>query len=44
MELFLYYLTRGDSCAMTFTCCMADKRSEIRAVAEEPTVILGLPQ
>ena len=43
-ELFLYYLTRGESCAMTFSCCMAAKRSEIRAVAEENTVILGLPQ
>ena len=43
-ELFLYYLTRGESCAMTFSCCMATKRSEIRAVAEEDTVILGLPQ
>lgn len=43
-ELFLYYLTRGDSCTMTFTCCMSDKTSEIRAVAEAPTVVLGLPQ
>ena len=43
-ELFLYYLTRGESCAMTFSCCMNAKQSEIRAVAEEDTVILGLPQ
>jgi len=43
-ELFLYYLTRGESCTMTFTCCMSDKTSEIRAVAEAPTIILGLPQ
>ena len=43
-ELFLYYLSRGESCAMTFSCCLASKRSEIRAVAEEDTVILGLPQ
>ncbi|PHI20933.1 Crp/Fnr family transcriptional regulator [Lewinellaceae bacterium SD302] len=43
-ELFLYYLTRGDSCTMTFTCCMSDKPSEIRAVAQEPTIVLGLPQ
>lgn len=42
-ELFLYYLTRGDSCTMTFSCCMSEKRSEIRAVAEEPTSMLGLP-
>lgn len=43
-ELFLYYLSRGESCTMTFSCCMSDKKSEIRAVAEEDTVILGLPQ
>ena len=29
---------------MTFSCCMNAKQSEIRAVAEEDTVILGLPQ
>ena len=43
-ELFLYYLTRGESCTMTFSCCMADRQSEIRAVAEEDTTILALPQ
>lgn len=43
-ELFLYYLSRGESCTMTFSCCMANKKSEIRAVAEEDTVVLGLPQ
>jgi CRP/FNR family transcriptional regulator len=43
-ELFLYYLTRGDSCTMTFSCCMMDKQSEIRAIAEEDTMILALPQ
>ncbi len=43
-ELFLYYLTRGESCTMTFSCCISDKQSEIRAVAEEDTTILALPQ
>jgi CRP/FNR family transcriptional regulator len=43
-ELFLYYLTRGESCTMTFSCCMSNKQSEIRAVAEEDTTILALPQ
>lgn len=42
-ELFLYYLTRGESCTMTFSCCMHDKQSEIRAVAEEDTTIFALP-
>jgi CRP/FNR family transcriptional regulator len=43
-ELFLYYLTPGESCTMTFSCCMARKASEVRAVAEEDTTLLGLPQ
>ena len=42
-ELFLYYLSRGESCTMTFSCCIHDKQSEIRAVAEEDTTILALP-
>lgn len=43
-ELFLYYLSRGESCTMTFSCCLHDKQSEIRAVAEEDTTIFALPQ
>ncbi len=43
-ELFLYYLARGESCTMTFSCCVSDKKSQIRAVAEEDASILALPQ
>lgn len=42
-ELFLYYLHPGDSCTMSFTCCMMNKKSEIRTVAEEKTILLGVP-
>ena len=28
---------------MSFTCCMMDKRSEIRTVAEEDTTLIGIP-
>jgi CRP/FNR family transcriptional regulator len=42
-ELFLYYVNPQESCAMTFTCCMQQYPSEIRAVAEEDTDILMLP-
>lgn len=42
-ELLLYYLASGESCTMTFSCCMNSKRSEIRAVAEEDTTIFALP-
>lgn len=33
-ELLLYFLEKGDTCAMTLACCMGDTKSEIRAIAE----------
>ncbi len=42
-ELFLYYLSSGDSCAASFSCCMVAKRSEISAVAEEDSILLMVP-
>ncbi|MGB5555265.1 MAG: Crp/Fnr family transcriptional regulator [Flavobacteriaceae bacterium] len=42
-ELLLYFLERGDSCAMTFSCCMGKKKSEIRAIAEADTELLMIP-
>ena len=42
-ELLLYYVNPNESCAMTFTCCMQDHPSEIRAVAEEDAEILLVP-
>lgn len=42
-ELFLYHIRPNESCAMTFTCCMEQHPSEIRAVAEEDCVILTIP-
>ncbi|EIM76947.1 Crp/Fnr family transcriptional regulator [Nitritalea halalkaliphila LW7] len=42
-ELFLYYLEPGETCALSLTCCSASKPSEIKAVAEEETQILGIP-
>lgn len=42
-ELFLYYLQSGDTCSMSFTCCMMDKKSQIRTVAEEDTTLIGIP-
>src|SRR5690606_38778233 len=38
-ELLLYYLERGDTCAMSMTCCLGEKQSEIRAIGEVPGVI-----
>lgn len=42
-ELFLYYLDRGETCALSLTCCSASKPSEIRAVVEQDSVIIGIP-
>ena len=42
-ELLLYYLQPGETCAMSLTCCMAFKRSEIRAVAQEKVTMLIIP-
>lgn len=42
-ELLLYFLERGDTCAMTLTCCIGNTKSEIRAVAESDTQLLMIP-
>lgn len=42
-ELLLYYVRPGETCAMSLTCCMAFKRSEIRAVAQEKVTMLSIP-
>lgn len=42
-ELFLYYLERGDTCAFSLTCCMGNKKSEIKAVVEEEAELILIP-
>lgn len=42
-ELLLYYVNPKESCAMTFTCCMQQHPSEVRAIAEEECEILMVP-
>lgn len=42
-ELILYFIEKGDTCAMTFSCCMGTGKSEIRAVAEVDTELLMIP-
>lgn len=42
-ELLLYFLEKGDTCAMTLACCMGDTRSEIRAIAETSGTVAMLP-
>jgi CRP/FNR family transcriptional regulator len=42
-ELLLYYLSAGDTCSMAFTCCLTQKKSQIKTVAEEDCTVLGIP-
>jgi CRP/FNR family transcriptional regulator, anaerobic regulatory protein len=42
-ELLLYFIEKGDVCAMTLTCCIGQSKSEIRAVAEADTELLLIP-
>lgn len=42
-ELLLYYISPNETCAMTFTCCMQQFPSEIKAVAEDDITFLAVP-
>jgi len=42
-ELILYFIERGDTCAMTLSCCLGQSKSEIRAVAETDTKLIMIP-
>jgi len=42
-ELLLYFLERGDTCAMTLTCCMGQAKSRIRAIAETDGSLIMIP-
>jgi len=39
----LYFLERGDTCAMTLTCCMGQSKSRIRAIAETNGAMVMIP-
>jgi CRP/FNR family transcriptional regulator len=43
-EIVLYYLEKGDTCAMTLSCCMGQTKSKIRAVAETDVELIMLPK
>ena len=42
-ELLLYFLDRSETCTMMMDCCMANKKSEILAIAETDAELLLLP-
>jgi len=41
--MLLYYLGGLDSCAMSLTCCLQHRTSEILAVVEEKTALITIP-
>lgn len=42
-ELLLYFIEKGDTCAMTMACCLGATKSEIRAVAETDVELIMIP-
>lgn len=42
-ELLLYYLEKGQTCTMSIACCLGNKKSEIRALAEKKTTVAMIP-
>jgi CRP/FNR family transcriptional regulator len=42
-ELLLYFLEKGDTCAMTLACCLGETKSEIKAIAETKGTVVMIP-
>ncbi len=42
-ELYLYSIHANESCAMTFTCCLQQFPSEIKATAESDVEFISIP-
>jgi CRP/FNR family transcriptional regulator len=43
-DLVLYYIEKGDTCAMTLSCCMGQTKSKIKAIAETDVKLLMIPK
>ncbi len=42
-ELLLYYVAEGNTCSMSMSCCVEQRKSHIRAVAELDTLLIMIP-
>ena len=42
-EFFLYYIHPGEACAMSLTCLNHQEKSQVSAIAVDPTTILFIP-
>ncbi len=42
-ELLLYFLHAGQTCSMSFSCCMMNKKSDIRTTVEDDATLIAIP-
>ncbi len=42
-EILLYYLSSSESCSMAYSCCLEEKKSEVKAIAESDLQIIAIP-
>jgi CRP/FNR family transcriptional regulator len=42
-EILLYYLSNNETCSMAYSCCLEEKKSDIRAIAEGDVDIIAIP-
>lgn len=42
-ELFLYYIERGETCAISVNCCTVHSNSKVRAYSDDDTTMLFIP-
>ena len=42
-EILLYYLSSSETCSMAYSCCLEEKKSEVKAIAEGDLEIIAIP-
>jgi len=42
-EILLYYLSSSESCSLAYSCCLENKKSEVKAIAEEDLQLIAIP-
>lgn len=42
-EILLYYLSSSETCSMAYSCCLEEKKSEVKAIAEGDLGIIAIP-
>jgi len=42
-DILLYYLSNNETCSMAYSCCLEEKKSDVRAIAEGDVDIIAIP-